>query len=74
MITFAITRNILVMAAVKVEAQVNFKGVFAKVDDMIKTLYKDYTNTDNEAVREYIKTSIEGWEDYQENIILKTKK
>lgn len=44
--------------------------VFIKVDDLIKTFYRDFGNLENNevAVKKYIKACVENWEDFQKTI------
>lgn len=62
------------MEAIIVRAVINNNGIHVKLDDVIKSLYDDYTNTDNSIIQQYIKSSINHWEEYKESIVNKAKK
>ena len=62
------------MAHIKIKSIVIEDSVYVKLDDVIKTQYEDFTNTDNSIIQQYIKSSIEYWEEHQERILNKAKK
>jgi hypothetical protein len=59
------------MAQVEINAIRKANGdVYVKVDDLIKSMYNDFAELGNDeaAVKNYIKFTIENWEDYQKKI------
>lgn len=46
-------------------------NIYVKLDDVIKTLYSDHTQLDDEVTKEYIINCIDNWEEYKENILKK---